>query len=766
MRATPGWCLLLLLLASTARAQDTAAAPPAAPSSSSTALDASKLPDCSADRQSLAAKHVRYAGDVSCVLADGRVVIADVLEVFAEGNDARIVGEGNTVFLAPDAHIAARRFEYHTATGTGTFEHANGFLSLGAEADIRAFGDQKPDVYFTGERLDRLGPRRFRLTKGGFTACVQPTPRWQFTSGSMLVELDDYVIATHTVLRVKGVPLFYWPYLYYPIQSDDRATGFLMPTYGASTFRGQAISNAFFWAIGRSHDATFFHDWFTTAGQGAGVEYRYVAKPDSSGDLRFYRFGQDDATFTENGVTTTLPATIGYELTGSAIHTLAPGVIARARFDYFSDVISQQLLHQNLYDTSRRSRLLEGGLTAARGPWSGSALYRRNEVINAVDDTLLTGSAPRVTAALAPQRLFRTPVYAAFNADAAYLPYKHMVDGIVTQDDSFGRFDAAPSVRVPLSNATFLSVNASAAYRTTYYTRQAGELTGQTVEGSFFRHYATVRTDVVGPVVSKIFELESPGPDRMKHVIEPAVTLDLTSAIPDYQRTPVQSDLSDFVVGGTWRVTYGVTNRFFFRQPAVNGVRGATREFLTIGLQQTSYSNPESSLYDPAYSSALGGATGQQLSPVALTARVSPSPLIDGNARAEYDMNDGLQALSTGATVNYRGGNVVLNYSRQRPDPSQPSSSFLTASTRTSLLQDRVSGSYSIGWDISRAYIVSHGIIGSYMAQCCGVQVEFQRYNYPAGLGLPFTSDKRLNFAFVLAGVGTFSNFFGAFGGS
>ena len=197
------------------------------------------------------------------------------------------------MFLSPDAHIAARRFEYNTATGTGTFEQANGFLSLGAEADLRPFGDQKPDVYFTGERLERLGPRRFRVTKGGFTACVQPTPRWQFTSGSMVIELDDYVIATNTVLRVKGVPLFYWPYLYYPIQSDDRATGFLMPTYGTSTFRGQAISNAFFWAIGRSHDATFFHDWFTRAGQGAGVEYRYVAKPDSSGNVRFYRFGQE-----------------------------------------------------------------------------------------------------------------------------------------------------------------------------------------------------------------------------------------------------------------------------------------------------------------------------------------------------------------------------------------------------------------------------------------------------------------------------------------
>ena len=51
------------------------------------------------------------------------------------------------------------------------------------------------------------------------------------------------------------------------------------------------------------------------------------------------------------------------------------------------------------------------------------------------------------------------------------------------------------------------------------------------------------------------------------------------------------------------------------------------------------------------------------------------------------------------------------------------------------------------------------------MAQCCGVQAEFQQFNYPTGFGLPISTDRRINVAFVLAGLGTFSNFFGAFVG-
>ena len=71
------------------------------------------------------------------------------------------------------------------------------------------------------------------------------------------------------------MPVLYLPVFYYPIQDDDRATGFLLPIYGASTIRGQTLSNAFFWAINRSQDATFIHDWYSKTGQGFGGEYRY-----------------------------------------------------------------------------------------------------------------------------------------------------------------------------------------------------------------------------------------------------------------------------------------------------------------------------------------------------------------------------------------------------------------------------------------------------------------------------------------------------------
>ena len=49
------------------------------------------------------------------------------------------------------------------------------------------------------------------------------------SSGSATLNLDDYALLKNSVFRVKGVPVMYLPIFYYPIQEDDRATGFLIP---------------------------------------------------------------------------------------------------------------------------------------------------------------------------------------------------------------------------------------------------------------------------------------------------------------------------------------------------------------------------------------------------------------------------------------------------------------------------------------------------------------------------------------------------------
>jgi len=688
---------------------------------------------------------------------------ADDVDLYVNTN--RVVASGNVVFTNADGRISAERVEFDTATGVGTFYDASGIMSLGAQAGMNtaAFGGQDPDVYFYGAKLDKLGPRKYRVTRGGFTTCVQPTPRWEVTSDSVVLNLDDYAIARNTLLKVKGVPLMYLPVIYYPIQKSQRATGFLLPTYGTSTLRGQSISNAFFWAISRSQDATLFHDWFTRTGTGMGSEYRYVAGAQSAGNVRLYRFAQHEAQYTQSGVTSTLPPKTSYELQGAVTQSLGGAAHARVRLDYFSDVISQQLYHQNIYQASRRNRVIEAGASDVFGPLSTTLVYQRNETFNSNVNAVLYGSTPRLTTILAPQQLFGAPIYASMNSEYAYLPYRNVNGSVVTLDNSLSRVDVAPSVRVPLSRVTYLSVNTSAAYRTTYYSRSFNQR-GIAVPDSLVRDYTELRTELIGPVFTKIWDTPTSSyAERMKHVIEPAFTVDYTTPINNFQRTPILTDTSDFVIGGTTRATYGLTNRFFYRGKTVDGVRGQTREFITVGIQQTYYSNPQSSKYDTSYSSSNTARTPVTLSPVALTARVTPSARIDANTRVEYDVNGlGLTVLSVGSNVTAGLSSGTMQFSRQHQSSLSPPNTYFSGSTTLRSPNAHFSGTYALSWDLTHSTIVTQNMLASYMAQCCGFQVEFQKFHLVSSAPIP--SDRRINFSFVLAGLGSFSNFFGAFG--
>jgi LPS-assembly protein len=710
-----------------------------------------------ADRvEQVSPNHLRWTGNVELPIDAQSTISADRLDFF---NDTKIlVAEGNVVFAGPEGRIAAERVEFNVDTSTGTFSVAQGMMSLGAMADRKQFGNQDADVYFFGETVEKIGAKKYRITRGGFSTCTQPTPRWQMTSNSLVLNLDDYAFARDTVLRVKGVPIMYLPVIYYPIQDSDRQTGFLLPTYNQSTIRGQGISNAFFWAIGRSHDATFFHDWFTVAGQGAGTEYRYVASPRSSGDLRLYRFSQSQATYVDDGVINTVPASSSYEVTSSISQALSRTFRARARVEYFTNLLNQQLYHQDLYNASRNRRTIEAGLTGGVGPVSTSAFYQRSEVFGSETSSTVYGSTPRVTASLAPQRLFRAPIYASINSEYAFIPSRSIVGDVVVQDDSFGRLDVTPTIRVPLSRLTFLSVNTSATYRTTRYSRRALPNESTLQDEPYLRQYSSLRSDIVGPVFTRIWDLQSTWAERLKHVIEPAFTVDFTSEISDYTSTPkTGSDVSDFVVSGSTKFTYGLTNRLFYRGHAVDGTRGQTREFVTVGIQQTYYSNPESSRYDSAYQSAITSSRVSDLSPIALTTRLSPSNALSVNSKVEYDVSGrGLASVSAGGSLNLMAATANLNYSHTS------SSDYVYGGTTLRWLGDRATVTYGVNWDITRSLLQSQIVTASYLAQCCGLQVEFQRFNY--GSGIPVSSDRRFNFGFVLAGLGTFSNFFGAFG--
>jgi LPS-assembly protein len=753
--------VVFLSAVSTVVAQEPAAAQPAG-QESALSIMASALKSGQAKLERKSDNHWILSGQVDLPIEGGTTLSADEVNLYFDRNE--LVATGNVVFTNPQGRVSAEKIEFDFTDGSAVFYVASGIMSLGPTANIAEFGNQDPDIYIWGERIDKLSAKKYRITRGGFTACVQPTPRWELTTKTITINLDDYAVARSVVLRVKGVPLVYLPAIYYPLQEDQRSTGFLMPTYGTSTVRGGTLSNAFFWAIGRSQDATFYHDWFTRAGQGVGAEYRYVSGLQSSGIFRFNRFSQREI-LVEGSTDPLQHAQTSYQV-NAAVNQDIGRLKGQGIVEYFTDVETQQLHHQNPTLMTQSKRTIAGGVTGNFGPATVASYFQRSEVFTDASNSTVFGSLPRATAIVTPTRLFGAPVYAGVTGEYAFIPSQRLLDGKVVSDSTLGRFDLAPSLRAPLSRLSFLSVNTSAAYRQNYVWPRVTDPDAAPVPRGLTRQDFSLQTDIIGPVFSKIWD--TPGStysERMKHVIEPTFSINYVTEVN--ARTPlITTPTSVQASTASTRYTYGLTNRLFARAPLVDGAGGGTREFLTIGVQQTYYTDPETSRTDSTYVSYSGRPRPVELSPIALTARFSPTAILDANGRIEYDVSgNGFQIFSAGGTLAAGTKTANVSFSRQRFTPTGPVSSYVSGSTSLGLMQGRSSLLYAVNWDIDAQYIYSQSVGAAYLAQCCGVQADFQIVNYPPSVRSAVPQDRRFNFAFVLAGLGTFSNFFGFFGG-
>jgi LPS-assembly protein len=714
---------------------------------------------------------VEIEGDPSGPNA-GQKFFADEVEMNTKTGE--LVANRNVVFQTPTARISADKVVFNTKTRMGTFHSAFGIAQLGERGarNISMFGGLEPDVYFYGATIEKIGVDKYKISKGGFTTCVQPTPRWEIVSDTATMRLDHYVMLKNAVVEVKDVPVFYLPMLYYPIQKDDRATGVLLPAYGSSLATGSSISNAFFWAIDRSQDATFFHDWRFSRGNGVGAEYRYLFGPQAQGNFKYYWLDEKPAIVNGRLSDARRSKTIRGDLT----QNLPFNLTARGRVDYFTNIIVQQTYNHDFYNASNSNRSYQGGVSGSWRSLSVNGTVLRNEAFLNETDSTVSGQAPGFSAALSGVRVGRLPLFATANAEAARLLYIRNF-GTTTIDSSLNKVDITPSIRAPLSTLPYLQVNATATYRTTYYSESIVPGTTAQIEEPVTRSYGDMRVDLIGPVVSRVFTPNNAIADRLKHIVEPSFSVQRRTEIPNQDRIPTATGY-DIIIGGVTQMSYGLTNRIMVRKDVEGQPQsGAPRELLSVQMRQSYYTDSTASRFDTSYSFGYNNRAPSKFSPISLNARTTPTDPLAIDYRLEYDPNalpgaPKLLGMSLNGTLRAPDINFTGGWNRQAFAQTTQTGSVIEARNMIQtaadfrLRQSRFGGNVSFNYDVSRTTLLNQRYVGFYNAQCCGVSFEYQSFNYPNNTNFLIPRDRRFNMSFTLAGVGSFSNFFGAFGGS
>jgi LPS-assembly protein len=165
------------------------------------------------------------------------------------------------------------------------------------------------DAWGTADKTVRDAQGLVHLTNATYTTCAPINPSWQISAGKIVLDQQSgFGTAYHMMLRFYDVPLLYAPVYTFPID-NRRKTGFLTPEISYQdknkhngTGNGVSLGLPYYWNLAPNYDLTTTPRIIQTRGFELNSLFRYLAGPQSSGqvyvslvpyDPAFRQFRQD-----------------------------------------------------------------------------------------------------------------------------------------------------------------------------------------------------------------------------------------------------------------------------------------------------------------------------------------------------------------------------------------------------------------------------------------------------------------------------------------
>ena len=209
------------------------------------------------------------------VRQDARSVAADSV-TYDYGND-KLTVKGKVDFLDPKLRVRSDSGSYET-DGGANFNEA--FFQL-MDRNGRGFA-KDVDLHPDG-KLD--------LNNVRYTSCPVGNEDWSLSASK--INLDTKLqegVAHHVTMRFKDVPIFYTPYISFPL-GDERKSGVLFPSFGHSGSNGFDVEVPYYFNLAPNYDLTVTPGLLTARGVQLAEDFRY---------LTAHSHGQFDATFLPN----------------------------------------------------------------------------------------------------------------------------------------------------------------------------------------------------------------------------------------------------------------------------------------------------------------------------------------------------------------------------------------------------------------------------------------------------------------------------------
>lgn len=228
----------------------------------------------------IAASSVEYNKDKNTFTARGSVELKEGTRsltadyVTYDENTKDVFAEGNVVLQDGGDQVACDTLRLNLDTKKGTLENGKIFIKQG-------------NFYIAGQEMKKVGEAQYTMKRGEFTTCGWDKPAWKFSASDIDVTVDGYAKTKSAKFHILDYPVFYFPWGMFPVKTE-RQSGFLIPEVALSTRNGTMINNAYYWAISKDKDATFYVNYIENRGINLGSQFRYAPSEDLKGSWEYF----------------------------------------------------------------------------------------------------------------------------------------------------------------------------------------------------------------------------------------------------------------------------------------------------------------------------------------------------------------------------------------------------------------------------------------------------------------------------------------------
>lgn len=213
----------------------------------------------------------RYEQKTETATLAGDVIIRQA-SLQAEADEANLyqqdnLGElkGNVRIRDRNALLVGDRAELQLDSGAAKVENAEYVMHA---------GNSRGSAQYVRRQEDAI----IRLKDGTYTSCSPGSNAWHLRGNNVTLNPNTgFGSATNVTLRVKDIPVFYTPYIHFPID-DRRQSGFLPPSFSYSSGKGVDLTTPYYFNLAPNFDATLYPNYMSKRGLLTEGEFRYLGK--------------------------------------------------------------------------------------------------------------------------------------------------------------------------------------------------------------------------------------------------------------------------------------------------------------------------------------------------------------------------------------------------------------------------------------------------------------------------------------------------------